>query len=70
MFRAIKCKKNCEESSEALASQSRGALGPGESRILHVEFLKLCDTCSVNIPLPNLSRTKCEPAFLLTLALL
>ena len=66
MFREIKCKKNCVESSEAIASQSRGTLGPSESRILHVEFLKLCDTCSVTILPPNLSVTKCKPAFLLS----
>ena len=66
MFREIKCKKYCVESSEAIALQSRVALGPGESQILHVEFLKLCDTCSVTMLPTNLSDTKCKPVFLLT----
>ena len=65
MLREIKCKKNFVESSEAIASQSRGTLGPGESRILHVEFFKLCDTSSVTIPSP---KKDCAFPILLTVA--
>ena len=70
MFREIKCKRYCVESSEAIALQSRVALGPDESQILHVEFLKLCDTCSVTMPPSNLWDTKCKPVLLLTVVLL